>query len=176
MYSPGDAFPVARTSFDAVSWCGTWRDPQLATADFKLLISGLLKRCLSRTSASEFWAVVTWALAALIDGRYPHEDWNGTVYEAGTKEYARAGDWLVGGYFCVLWQISCDSDWSGNTLKLEHASSKLLCPWCKANCAEEDGDDDFYAAHGFPIAPWDDISDDPEWRKRVFSLHLTQTK
>ena len=139
-------------------------EPSLTTLDFKIFLSPILRRCKTEATDREYRRIISWALACLQDGNWPSSSYSGDPYDAGTEEFARAGFPLAGGLFAVIWTIKCDADWIGNGLKLEHASARLLCAWCGANCCEDE-DDEFYTSRALPMAPWNDLSDDAEWRR-----------
>ena len=126
-----------------------------------MLISGIFKRCATEVTQREIWSVIIFSLATLLDGRWPECDWNGDDW-ADPSMAAKAGTWLAGGLFGVVWCIKADKDWVANGLGLEHYGARLLCPWCQANRSQGE---EWYAAHGFADAPWADISADAVWRR-----------
>lgn len=141
-------------------------EPGMSTVEFKILIGGLLKRCQARGTRDHFWKVVRWGLKVLLDGHWPYEDHNGDLYVRGTDGFAKKGFPLAGGLFCVIFIIKCDQDYVANGLGLQHASARQMCPWCQANCAEDE-EDEYYSTWGLPVAPWNDITDGAEWLRRT---------
>ena len=133
----GDGLPVSRSTLNVVSWGGAFMQRGMPTVDFKFLCSTLFKRCEAERSRRAFYNVIVWAFAALLDGRFPSCDWEGVEYTEGTDEWVRSGAFLAGGLFCVIWNLKADNDWNANDLGLQHASARLMCPWCGANTCED---------------------------------------
>ena len=162
----GDAFPVGRMSLDAVSW-GGFLGGNLSTLASKNLISGLLSRTVGATTKAVYWGAVIYGLMMLCSGTWPHRDWNGDPLHGNDR--LRAGTWIAGGLFCVIWMIKGDMDWYASTLGLGGASSVLVCPWCLANTVEN-LDDIWAAMFDVPVAPWNDLAATAEWRATVWRI------
>ena len=136
-------------------------DSSLSTIDFKIFVSGLFRRCKGVGTEFVYWQYMLWAFLALHSGKFPENDAFGSPLND-----PRGGLALAGMLFAVIWVVKGDMDWLANALKLEIASGRLMCPWCRANCCE-DSDDEFYAPWGHPKAPWNDVSPDAEWRRWI---------
>ena len=109
----------------------------MATLDFKLLVSGLLKRNKGVSTEREYWNFVVWSFAALLLGEFPATDWLGGDWAENTDADLRSGAMIAGGLFAVIWNIKGDMDWLANTLHLAHASGRMMCPWCSANTCQD---------------------------------------
>ena len=69
----------------------------------------------------------------LFSGVWPSDDVDGTPYRPGTKEHARQGQHLAGGFYGTLWVLKGDLEYFALSLGLEHFGSNTPCFLCQAN-------------------------------------------
>ena len=95
----GDGVPVAGQSLEAITISGVL-SRGLTSADCKLLLSGRLSSCKSKSTIDTFWSVLLWSLMAMTEGRYPGENHDGEPYSSGILA-DRAGTSFAGGMFSL---------------------------------------------------------------------------
>ena len=163
----GDEVPINKMKLDVTSWSGT-QSAGLSTIDSKILIVGLLNRCMAGRTTMVAWNVILWSLLALQSGLHPRFDWEGTPWPAGSHEAAVAGSYLAAGFCAVIWLIKGDMDWIANSLGLEHYGAKLPCPWCRCNTVQDANEEWAMFWNEIP-KPWNDWGDDAAWQRTIWT-------
>ena len=78
-----------------------------------------------------FWKVISWSFFWLQQGKWPTTDWNGNSYPVNSIEGQRAGSFLAGGYYAIIWAVMGDLDYLCKTLLLPRSTSSQPCCLCK---------------------------------------------
>ena len=93
-----------------------------------------------------FWKQLCKSLRALWEGKWPQTDENG-------NPHPRAGQFLAGGFFAVVYCKKGDLPWLASQLGLSHASSTQPCMMCRCtNLGTEE-----------ETMPWTDCNQPPSW-------------
>ena len=80
-----------------------------------------------------FWRIMVWSFTALWHGKHPTHDYRGVRFAANSPEAAKAGTWLAGGYYAVLFQLCGDLDYNAKWLSMPRwSAAERMCCLCRA--------------------------------------------
>ena len=103
-----------------------------------------------------FWKLLAWSLNSLAKGIWPSHDYRGVAYPPGSKERARAGQPLAGGFHCVLVSLVGDMDYFAKFLQLPHwTGAARSCTLCRCSKWGE--------------LSWKDFREVAAWRGMIFT-------
>ena len=160
----GDAVPCIRCgragsrSLDVYSWQGLLG--QGPTLWQKQYIFAVWTSLLTGTTMQEAWAVLSWSLQALYEGKWPSTDHRGIEYTPTSLEGLLAGKHLAEGFFAVMWLLKGDLKYFHEGLGMRCVTSRdSPCDWCP--CHRDDSGDPNYHQLNF--------NDDAKWRAECFT-------
>ena len=108
-----------------------------STLQFQFLIAGIFKHLASTSAVGHtqrrVWRKMCWSLTALWHGVHPAEDEYGRAWPAGSRQRARQGSPLCGGYRGVVWALRGDLEYFSYTLNFPHFNARAPCALCAAN-------------------------------------------
>lgn len=141
----GDGTPVAGIGkawsrmLDIFSWTSLVAVGE--TLDYTFLIYAAFTQLLTKTSMDTAWRLITWSFNILRSGVWPEADAFGRRYNDFaplSKDAARVGSLLAGGYRACLFVVRGDLDYYAHTLGLRSHTSSMPCSWCP--CTSTPGD------------------------------------
>lgn len=91
--------------------------------------SNKVKSEVANTEA-EIGQVLLWSYKALETGKWPHTDYRGRAWPAGSAEAQLAGQDLAGGYRGVVFISKADLDFVAKSLGLRHYGANQPCDFC----------------------------------------------
>ena len=109
-----------------------------------------------QSTLDSVFTILAWSFNALLEGTFPHSDWNGRPFPASSEHGKRAGKPLANGYYGVVCSLVGDLDYLNKTLGLPHHGRKdSCCSMCKAT--------------GQGGATWKAFQVNAQWRNLIWS-------
>ena len=109
------------------------------TRDMQLHIWSFFDECSMPATLDEFFAILSWSLAALQKGQWPEKNHLGQRYSPDSNEGKLAGTLLADGFCAIPWCLVGDLEYMNSVLKLPHyANMTNPCALCRCSGGSDD--------------------------------------